>query len=80
MGINHEINPKAFTDYSQTIDDVYENLKNYNSTKKRKLLISDIEANKKLKPIAAELFMRERKLNISELLLYHNFILQCLKL
>ena len=32
-------NPKAFTDYSQTIDDVYENLKDYNPIKKRKPLI-----------------------------------------
>ena len=29
-------NPKAFIDYSQTIDDVYENLKDYNPTKKKK--------------------------------------------
>ena len=27
-------NPKAFIDYSQTIDDVYENFKGYNSRKK----------------------------------------------
>ena len=45
-------NPKAFIDYSQTIDDVYENLEDYNLTKKRKVLIVfddmvwDIEANK----------------------------------
>ena len=26
-------NPKALVDFSQTIDDVYENLKNYNPTK-----------------------------------------------
>ena len=31
-------NPKAFTDYSQTIDDVYENLEDYDSTKKRRML------------------------------------------
>ena len=27
-------------------------------------MIDDLEANKKLKPIVAELFMRDRKLNI----------------
>ena len=32
-------NWKAFTDYSQTINDIYENLKDYNPTKKRKVLI-----------------------------------------
>ena len=32
-------NPKAFIDYSQAIDDVYENLEDYNQTKKRGVLI-----------------------------------------
>ena len=32
-------NPKAFINYSQTADDVYEDLKDYNPIKKRKLLI-----------------------------------------
>ena len=53
------------------MDDVYENLEDYNPTKKRKLLtvfddtIADIKANKKLSPIVNELFIRGRKLNIS---------------
>ena len=34
VGIDTLKNPKAFIDYSQTIDDVYENLEDYNSTKK----------------------------------------------
>ena len=40
-------------DYSQTIDDVYKNLEDYNPTKKRKALIvfdgiiTDMETNKK---------------------------------
>ena len=54
VGINKLKNPKAFLVYSQTIDDVYENLEDYNPTKERKVLtvfddkIADIEANKKL--------------------------------
>ena len=32
-------NPKAFIDYSQTIDDVYEKLEDYNPTTKRRVLI-----------------------------------------
>ena len=42
---------KAFTDYSQIIDTVYENLEDYNPIKKRKVLIihddmiADMEAN-----------------------------------
>ena len=43
--------PKAFVDYSQTIDNVYENLEDYNPTKKRRVLIvfddviADMESN-----------------------------------
>ena len=46
-------NPKEFIDYLQTIDDVYENLEDCNSTKKIKMFIvfgdirADMEANKK---------------------------------
>ena len=63
-------NLKASIDYSQTIDVVYEDLEDYNSTKKRKVLIVfvdmiiDIEPNKKLNPVVTELFLRGRKLNI----------------
>ena len=60
-------NPKVFTDYSQTIDEVYENLEHYNSTNKRRVLImfedmiGDKESNKKL---VTELFLKGRKLNV----------------
>ena len=53
VGVQALKNPKLFIDYSQIIDDVYENLKNYNLTKKRKVLavsdgmIADIESSKK---------------------------------
>ena len=33
LGIKNLKNPKEFIDYSQTIDDVYENLEDYNPTK-----------------------------------------------
>ena len=39
VGIKKLKNPKAFIYYSQTIDDVYKNLEDYNPTKKRKMLI-----------------------------------------
>ena len=54
VGIHILKTPKAFIDYSQTIDDVYENLEDYNPTKKRKVLImfddliADMESNKKV--------------------------------
>ena len=60
----------AFIDYSQTIDDVYKNLKDYNQTKKRRVLIvfddmiADMESKKKLSSVVTELFLRGRKLNI----------------
>ena len=71
VGIESLKNPKAFTDYSQTIEDVYENLEDYNPTKKRRVLavfddmIADIDSNKKLSPVITELFLRGGKLNIS---------------
>ena len=52
--------PKAFINYLQTIDDVYENLEDYNPTKKRIVLvvfddmIADMESNKKSNPIVSK--------------------------
>ena len=63
-------NTNTFIGYSQTTDDVCENLKDYNSTKKRRVLIEfddmivNIKSNKKLRPIVSELFLRRRKLKI----------------
>ena len=39
IGIENLKIPKAFTDYSKTIDNVFENLEDYNPIKKRKVLI-----------------------------------------
>ena len=71
VGIKNLKNPKAFTDYSKTIDDVYENLENHNPTKKRKVLIvfdnmiADMKPDqKKIISIVTELFLRGRKCNI----------------
>ena len=53
------------------MDDVYENIHDYNSSRKRKILIvfddmiADIMTNKKFQAIIKELFIRCRKLNIS---------------
>ena len=71
IGVKKFQNPKAFIDYSQNIDDVYENLEFYDLPKKRKVLIvfddmiTDMEANEKLNTTGTELFLRGRKLNIS---------------
>ena len=71
VGIENLKNPKAFIHYSRKIDSFYENLEDYNLTKKRRVLpvfddmVTDIESNKKMSPIVTELFLRGRKLNIS---------------
>ena len=53
------------------MDDVYEKIHDYNSSRKRKILIvfdnmiTDVMTNKKFQAIIKELFIRYRKLNIS---------------
>ena len=53
------------------MDEVYENIDDYNPNRKRKILIvfddmiADIMTNKKFQLIIKELFIRCRKLNIS---------------
>ena len=71
VGIKKLKTSTAFIHYSQTIDDVYENLKDYDPLKKRKVLIvfddmiADVEDNKKSSPIVIELFLRGTNLNMS---------------
>ena len=71
VGIKKLKTSTAFIDYSQTIDNVYENLKDYDPLKKRKVLIvfddmiADVEDNKKSSPIVIELFLRGTNLNMS---------------
>ena len=64
-GIKHVNNPNAFIEYSNTMDDVYENINDYNPIRKKKLIVFDgIKSNKKFQVIIEELFIRCRKLNI----------------
>ena len=71
VGINHFNDPKAFTEYSNDMRNVYKNIDDDNPDKDNKILIvfddmiSDIIHNKKLNSIVTELFIRRRKLNIS---------------
>ena len=70
-GTKHLNNLNAFIECSNTMDDVYENINDYNPIRKRKILIvfdhiiADIMTNKKFQAIIKELFIRCRKLNIS---------------
>ena len=69
--LKHFNDPKAFTEYSNDMHNVYENIDEYNTDKERKILIAfddmiaDMINNKKLNSIVTELFIRGRKLNIS---------------
>ena len=71
VGINHFNDSKAFIDYSNDMQDVYENIDDYNPDKENKILIvfddiiADMVNNKKSNLIVTELFIRDRKLNIS---------------
>ena len=71
VGIDHFTNPKAFSEYSSDMHDVYKNINYYNPDKENKILIvfgdkiADMIHNKKLNSIVTESFIRGRKLNIS---------------
>ena len=65
----HFNDPNAFIECSDTMDDVYKNVNDYNPNRKRKILIVlddmivDIMKNKKFQAIVKELFIRCRKLH-----------------
>ena len=69
-GIKYLNDPNAFIECFSTMDDVYENINDYNPSRKRKILvviddmIVNIMANKKFKAIMKEFFIRCRNLNI----------------
>ena len=80
-GIKHLNDSKAFIECSNTMDDVYENIDNYNLKRKRKILIAfddmiaDIMTNKKFQSIIKELFVRCRKKNISLVFITQSYFL-----
>ena len=69
--IKHSNDLNAFIECSNTMDDVYVNIHDYNSSRKRKILIvfddmiADIMANRRFHATIKQLFIRCRKLNIS---------------
>ena len=82
-GIKHLNDLNAFIECSNTMDDVYENIDDYNPNRKRKILIvfddmiADIMTNKKFQAIIKELFIRCRKINI--LLVFVTVLFYCSK-
>ena len=63
VGIKHLNDSKAFIERSDTMDDVYENIDDYNPSRERKILIvfddmiAGIVTNKKFQAIIKELFV-----------------------
>ena len=70
-GVKNLNDPNAFIECSNMMDDVYENINNRDSSRKRNILIvfdemiADITTNKKFHAIIKEMFIRCIKLNIS---------------
>ena len=70
-GIKNLNDKNAFIEYSNTMDDIYENIEDYNKKRKRKFLIvfddmiSHLMPDKKSQQVLKELFIKCRKLNIS---------------
>ena len=70
-GIKNLNDPNAFIEYSDDMNDVLDDINNYNKNRDKKVLIvfddmiADIEYNKNFKPIIKELFYKARKINVS---------------
>ena len=70
-GIKNLNDPHAFIEYSDDMDDVLDDINNYNKNRDKNVLIvfddmiADIEYNKNFKRIIKELFYRARKINVS---------------
>ena len=70
-GIKNLNDPHAFIEYSDDMNDVLDDINNYNKNRDKKVLIvfddmiADIEYNKNFKRIIKELFYRARKINVS---------------
>ena len=70
-GIKNLNDPHAFIEYSDDMNDVLDDINNYNKNRDKKVLIvfdamiADIEYNKNFKRILKELFYRARKISVS---------------
>ena len=71
VGTKNLEDKNAFIEYSNNMDDIYDDINHYNKKRKRKVLIvfddmiSHVMSNKKAQQVLKELFIRCRKLNIS---------------
>ena len=86
--LRHLNDSKVFIENSNDIDDIYKNIEEYNPNKERKILIAfddiiaDMSSNKKRNPIVTELFIRDRKLNISLVFITQSYfaVPKCIRL
>ena len=75
-GSKHLNDSKAFTEYSNDMDDIYKKIEECGPNKEYNILIvfddmiGDMLSNKKLNAIETELFTRGRKLTVSLVLLH----------
>ena len=82
--LKHYNGSKAFIEYSNDMDYIYENIEEYNPDKERKIsiifddVLADMVSNKKVNPIVTELLITGRKLNIS-FGFYHMILFCCTK-
>ena len=71
VGMKNLNDPHAFIEYSNDMNDILEDINNYNKNRDEKVLIlfddmiADIMRSEKFKAIVKEIFIRCRKLNIS---------------
>ena len=79
MGIKNLNDPHALIEYSNDMNDVLEDINNYNKNRYKKVLIifddmiADIMRSKKFKAIIKELFITCRKLNISMIFITQSY-------
>ena len=79
-GIKNLNDLHTFIEYSDDMDDVLNDINNYNKNRDKKVLIvfddmiADIEYNKKIKRINKELFYRARKINVSIVFITESYL------
>ena len=78
-GIKNLNDPHAFIEYSDDMNDVLDDINNYNINRDKKVLIvfddmiADIEYNKKFKRIIKKLFYRARKIIVSIIFIMQSY-------
>ena len=79
-GIKNLNDPQAFIEYSDDMNDVLDDINNYNKNRDKKVLIvfddmiADIEYNKNFKRIIKELFYIAHKINISIVFITQSYL------